>query len=103
MIDDLIQRKPSARDLLLSANILYGTSLAAELSAKYRSNSDITVGFYRDELNLKDCNVVVCSLESLHHLDDIENPQRFDAILIDEIRTIARLVGGATMTDFNNI
>ena len=101
LIDDLIQRKPGARVLLLSANILYGTSLSAELRAKYRGSAGIKVGFYRDERDedLMRCNVVVCSLESLHRLGG----QRFDAILIDEVRTIARLLGGATMTDFNNI
>ena len=57
------------------------------------------VGFYRETNTLDQFNVVVCSLESLHRLDG----QRFDAILIDELRTIARLVGGATMVDFNNI
>eukprot|EP00966_Prymnesium_polylepis_P157044 3628965-Prymnesium_polylepis.1 len=40
--------------------------------------------------------VVVCSLESLHHVDG----QRFDMVLIDEVHTVAGLVGGATM-NFN--
>ena len=99
-MDELFERKPSSRVLLLSANILYGTSLAAELHRKYATSAgSINVGFYREEMDLDQFNVVVCSLESLHHLER----QRFDAILIDEIRTIARLVGGATMRDFNNV
>ena len=57
------------------------------------------MGFYKDNDDLGARQIVVCSLESLHHL----NTQRFDAILIDEIRSIARLVGGGTMKEgFNN-
>ena len=93
------ESKPSSRFLLMSANILYGTSLAADLHKRHESNPDIKVGFYRETRDLQDCNIVVCSLESLHHLDG----QQFDAILIDEVRSISRLVGGATMADFSNI
>ena len=98
-MDKLLERKPGARILLLSANIMYGTSLSSELTKKYSDNPSGSVGFYRDVPNLADYNVVVCSLESLHHVDG----QRFDATLIDEIRSIARLVGGGTMTGFNSI
>lgn len=104
-MDEILRDKPSARILLLSANILYGTSLKAEMDKKFKDQPDVKVGFYRDAPDgkvgeyLDQCNVVICSFESLHHIDG----QRFDVILIDEIRTIARLVGGATMADFNNI
>lgn len=98
----LLQTKPGARVLLLSANILYGTTLTADLRRQHEGDQGVNVGFYREReegSSLSDFNVVVCSLESLHHLDE----QRFDAILIDEIRSIARLVGGGTMSDFNNV
>ena len=87
------------------ANILYGTTLKAEMDKKFKDQPDVNVGFYRYAPDgkvseyLDKCNVVICSFESLHHIDG----QRFDVILIDEIRTIAGLVGGATMPDFNNI
>ena len=104
-MDKIHRDKPSARILLLSANILYGTSLKAEMDKKFKDQPDVNVGFYRYAPDgkvseyLDKCNVVICSFESLHHIDG----QRFDVILIDEIRTIAGLVGGATMPDFNNI
>ena len=96
MKESVFATKPEARVLLLSANILYGTNLTHEL----RQSGFPKVGFYRDkDVDLSTCQTVVCSLESLHHLEG----QRFDAILIDEVRTIARLVGGGTMHDFNNV
>ena len=98
-MDSLLETKPRARILLLSANILYGTSLTTVLEKKYEGAAGVDVGFYRQSSDLIRYNVVVCSLESLHHLDG----QQFDAILIDEIRSISRLVGGGTLTDFNNI
>ena len=99
-MDKLFERQPAARILLLSANILYGTNLSADLSKKYSNNYAVNVGFYKKETDgLQEFNVVVCSLESIHRLDE----QQFDAILIDEIRSIARLVGGGTMLDFGNV
>lgn len=95
----LLQTKPGARVLLFSANILYGTCLASDLRKQYANEPGVNIGFYREGSEMSQFNVVVCSLESLHHLDG----QRFDAILIDEIRSIARLIGGGTMNDFNNI
>ena len=47
-------------------------------------------------MKLQHQQVVVCSFESLHHLDG----QRFDMILIDEVRHISMLPGGQT-TSFN--
>ena len=87
--------KPAARVLLVSANILYGTNLTHEL----QQAGFPLVGFYREGVDLSTCQTVVCSLESLHHLDG----QRFDVMLIDEVHKIAGLVGGATMRDFNNV
>ena len=104
-MDKIFRDNTSARILLLSANILYGTSLKAEMDKKFKDQTGVKVGFYRDapggrvSEHLDQCNVVICSFESIHHIEK----QRFDVILIDEIRSIARLVGGATMTDFNNI
>ena len=96
MQENVFAVKPTARVLLLSANILYGTNLAHVL----QQAGFPTVGFYRGEgVDLSACQTVVCSLESLHHLDG----QHFDVMLIDEIHKIAGLVGGATMTDFNNV
>ena len=91
----VIDKRPSTRILLLSANILYGTNLAHELK-----QSGFNAGFYKDkETNLANFSVVVCSLESLHQVEG----QRFDVMLIDEVRTISGLVGGETMRDFANL
>ena len=91
----LLQDKHSARVLLLSANILYGTNLSTELR-----KDGFDAGFYKDaDANLARRQVVVCSLESLHHLDG----QCFDLMLIDEVRSISNLVGGETMPDFSNL
>jgi hypothetical protein len=95
MQENVFAVKPTARVLLLSANILYGTNLTHEL----QQAGFPTVGFYREDVDLSACQTVVCSLESLHRLDG----QHFDVMLIDEIHKIAGLVGGATMTDFNNV
>ena len=89
------RRRPNCRILLLSANITYGTHLAHELK-----HDGFDVGFYKDKnTNLASHQVVVCSLESLHHVDG----QRFEAMLIDEACTIANIVGGGTMHDFTNL
>ena len=63
---------PAARVLLLGANILYSSNLAAELKAAF---PDVKVGFYKEleDGELAGCQVVVCSLESLHRIGD----QRF--------------------------
>lgn len=97
----VIAEQPNARILLLSANIMYGTNLAHELQTE-----GFDVGFYRDcagsdkGASLSKRQVVVCSFESLHHLDG----QRFDVILIDEIRHISALPGGATANfNFGNL
>lgn len=91
----VLRDKPSARVLLLSANILYGTNLSNELR-----EAGFDVGFYKDaDEHLARRRVVVCSLESLHRLDG----QKFQLMLIDEVRTIGGLVGGDTMPDFTNL
>ena len=95
--------RPHARVLLLSANILYGTNLSSELRGKFL---DRRVGFYKDTgtststrgEELAECDVVVCSLESLH----LVIGQQFEMCLIDEVRSIGRLIGGATMNNFDN-
>ena len=91
----VLKHSPNARILLMSANILYGTNLAHELE-----QDGFDVGFYKDAgADLASCQVVVCSLESLHHVDG----QHFDLMLIDEVRTIANIVGGETLKDFANL
>ena len=91
----VLKGRPKARILLLSANILYGTNLAHELK-----QAGFDTGFYKEEeTNLASHQIIVCSLESLHHIDG----QRFQVMLIDEIRTISCLVGGETMPDFTNV
>ena len=89
----VLAENPNARILLMSANIGYGTNLAHELQQE-----GFDVGFYRDYgaadkgAALSQHQVVVCSFESLHHIDG----QRFDLMLIDEVRHISALPGGAT-------
>lgn len=91
----ILEENPRARILLMSANILYGTNLAHELK-----EAGFDVAFYKDKsTNLAAHQVVVCSLESLHHIDG----QSFDMLLIDEIRTISTIVGGETMPNFVNL
>ena len=97
----VLDKSSTTRVLLLSANIMYGTNLTHEIR-----ESGIDVGFYlecNDTSKAKQVNastaaqlaqhrVVVCSFESLHHLES----QRFDMILVDEIRHISQLPGGST-------
>ena len=90
-----LEDSPHMRVLLFSANVLYGTNLAHELE-----QCGFNVGFYKNkETNLENCQVVVCSFESLHLIDG----QQFHLMLIDEIRSVATLVGGGTMSDFTNV
>ena len=94
-MNKILQENPRARILLMSANIIYGTSLAHELK-----QAGFDVAFYKNkDSNLTAHQVVVCSLESFHHLDG----QSFDMLLIDEIRTISGIVGGETMPHFPNL
>lgn len=91
----IFSQTPDARVLLMSANILYGTSLAQELN-----EAGFDVAFYKDKgTDLAAHRVVVCSLESLHHVKG----QSFGMLLIDEIRTISTIVGGDTMQHFANL
>ena len=94
----VLAKRPGARVLLLSANIQYGSNLAAELK---RELTDVKVGFYKDteDAEVADCQVVVCSLESLHRIGG----QSFEMLLIDEVCTIGGLVGGETMPSFGNV
>eukprot|EP00966_Prymnesium_polylepis_P213039 4933855-Prymnesium_polylepis.1 len=94
----VLAQSPGARVLLLSANILYGSNLAAELK---RELNNVKVGFYKDtgDAELADCQVVVCSFESLHRIVG----QSFEMLLIDEVRSIGGLVGGETMPFFENV
>jgi len=95
MKEKIFAVNPTAHVLLLSANILYGTNLMHDL----QQAGFPKVGFYREGIDLSACQTVLCSLESLHHMEG----QRFDVVLINEVRTIARLVGGGTMQDFNKV
>ena len=94
-MQSFLVQNPRSRVLMLSANILYGTNLAHELK-----QSGFDVAFYKEkDVTLSTHQVVVCSLESLHQTDD----QRFELLFIDEVRTIATIVGGETMQDFSNL
>ena len=98
-IASVLQSDPCARILMMSANILYGGNLTHDLR-----QAGFDVCFYNDlgvdKGELAKHSVNVCSLESLHHVDR----QRFDVILIDEVRHIASLVGGPTMNwSFGNL
>ena len=94
----VLAQSPGARVLLLSANILYGSNLAAELK---RELADVKIGFYKDteDAELAGCQVVVCSLESLHRIVG----QSFEMLLVDEVCTVGKLVGGETMPSFGNV
>lgn len=94
----VLGESPHARILLISANILYATNLTAELRL---AMPNVDVGYYKEQedATLSKCQIVVCSLESLHRLVD----QRFEMLLIDEVRTIGGLVGGATLDCFENV
>lgn len=92
---EILEQDSKARILLLSANILYATNLTSELVGE-----GFDVGFYREkETDLSAHKVVVCSMESLHHVAG----QSFEMVMIDEIRTISGLVGGDTMPHFYNL
>ena len=87
---------PQRRYLLLSANIGYGRNLTSELRAAF---PDRYIGFYKDKsCDLSSCAIVVCSLESMWRVAS----ERFDDILLDEVRSLARLVGGETL-DLQNV
>ena len=87
---------PKRRYLLLSANIGYGRNLTSELRAAF---PDRYIGFYKDKsCDLSSCAIVVCSLESMWRVAS----ERFDDILLDEVRSLARLVGGETL-DLQNV
>eukprot|EP00966_Prymnesium_polylepis_P018703 430758-Prymnesium_polylepis.1 len=96
---------PSARFLLLTANRLYAASAARdqeELAAELRARgfTTVTAGLYMEEnVNLDAAQFVLCSLESLHRVEN----QRFDVVVIDEVGSIARLVGGGTMQELGNV
>lgn len=86
-----LDSEPKRRYLLLSANIGYGRNLTSELATYFPNHS---VGFYKDEKhNLSSCQIVVCSLESIWKVAS----EYFDDILLDEVRSLARLVGGETL------
>ena len=95
---DVMRRSPNARILLFSANIAYGTNLTRELE---RTFGKAAVGFYRTKGigDLSAFPIVVCSFESLYRVAG----QKFDMMLIDEVRTVAGLVGGETMPHFDNV
>ena len=91
-----------ARFLLLTANRMYAASAEPEqeaLTAELRELgfTAAVAGSYMssDGDHLAACQFVLCSLESLHHVEG----QRFDVVVIDEVGSIARLVGGGTMQE----
>ena len=96
---------PAARFLLLTANRMYAASASREqeeLAAALRDAgyTPVAVGSYMTEgIDLAACQFVLCSLESLHHVEG----QRFDAVVLDEVGSIARLVGGGTMQELGNV
>ena len=96
-IAECLRENPSTRILLTSANILYGSNLTAELKERFPGK----VGFYKDlgDEKLSSCQIVVCSFESIHRVCD----QSFDVVLMDEVNTLAGLVGGGTMPNFFNV
>eukprot|EP00966_Prymnesium_polylepis_P307440 7104606-Prymnesium_polylepis.3 len=88
------QHNPSARFLLLTANRLCASAareqeaLAAEL--RDAGFTSVVAGSYMTpHVDLAGCQFVLCSLESLHHVEG----QRFDVVIIDEVGSIALLVG----------
>ena len=96
---------PNARILLLTANRMYAASadleqqqLAAELRAGGYTGC-IAGSYMTQDIRLDACQFVLCSLESLQHVEG----QHFDVIILDEVGSLARLVGGGTMTDFGNV
>ena len=105
---DLAQQtwhNPDARFLLLTANRLYAASAAREqeaLAAELRElGSTVVARSYMSGGgdHLAACQFVLCSLESLHHVEG----QQFDVVVIDEAGSIARLVGGGTMQELSNV
>ena len=100
---------PSARFLLLTANRMYAASAAREQEAlaeelRGLGYTAVVAGSYMDggvaiADKLAACQFVLCSLESLHHVEG----QRFDVVVIDEVGSIARLVGGGTMQELSNV
>ena len=85
-----LQAHPTQRFLLLSANIGYGRNLTSELRSAL---PNVSVGFYKTDSNLEACQIVVCSFESIQLVAN----QHFDDVLIDEVRSVARLIGGKTL------
>ena len=101
-VQKYLRDNPQSSALLLSANIAYGQFLAAELKVVFGQD---TVAFYKNPISdenddaqdtqlLMTRRMVVCSLESLHQLETRE----FDIIVLDEVRSLAKLPGGGTMT-----
>ena len=99
-----VEYNPSARFLLLTANRMYAScaareqhTLVCELQAR-----GFTVGVsgcYLDSKVLAACQIVLCSFESLHLVEG----QRFEYVILDEVGSLARLVGGGTMVGFGNV
>ena len=101
----LVQHNPSARFLLLTANRMYAASAAREQQAlaeslRAQGFTAVVAGSYMTpDVNLAACQYVLCSLESLHHVEG----QRFDVVILDEVGSLARLVGGGTMVELGNV
>ena len=96
----VFKEEPAARVLLLSANIMYGTFLASDLVQQGMPK----VVFYKKESDEELTKVtVVCSLESIHRLKVNGTMPAFDTVILDEVRTLAGLVGGSTMPNFHNL
>lgn len=84
--------KPTARGLFLAANQTYAQNLTQELRATF-PNCSAQCYLDTDKTQPMHAQLVVCTLESMHRLKD----DHFDVVFIDEIRSIAGVVGGATL------
>ena len=87
----VLKGSPGARILLIGANIVYSTNLAHELVSKFPDHS---VGVYLETKDLAKHQIIVCSTESIYKI----KTQQFEFVLVDEVRTVAGLTGGGTMS-----
>jgi hypothetical protein len=95
---------PHRRTLVLTINRIYATSTLVEYQTleKDLRESGVTsvhvASYMTKGVNLSAHSIVLCSFESLHKVAG----QRFDTVILDECSSLARLIGGGTMNDFNN-
>ena len=93
------------RVLIVTINRIYATSALSEQQALVQElhadgANNVAVGSYMTSgIDLSSHQIVLCSFESLHHVAG----QRFDVVILDEVSSLARLIGGGTMTSFDNV